>query len=457
VLRNLSNRKERSDGAGSFLRLGQSSSVEEVLEDFAKIAAEKGIRLFSVRFKRDRLERELKLPNHSASAGSINELAACVEGGQTQLVVKFCEPVDTAVVCELWYAAHLAAYRIELLAGGGVPLDRPGARIIERSPVMGGLIGESELMQRLRKEIEIAAGLDLSVLITGEPGTGKELVACGIHKSSRRAGKPFVDVNCAAINTSLIESELFGHERWAFTGAQGRKIGYFEEANGGTLFLDEIGDMPLENQPKLLRVLQERKLKRVGGTEAIKIDIRLVAATNKDLHRGIEEGRFRRDLYDRLRGYPIRTPSLRERPTDIPILIRHYCPFVEFREDALELLCYYDWPGNVRELILMVERLAARAGSRRIVTADLARCEIDAEQKPALAPGNTECFPRLREGETLTEWVCRGVLATYERERAISGSHSAAGRRLRTHRNTLAGWLAWARRHGAKSTTMPNR
>ena len=144
-----------------------------------------------------------------------------------------------------------------------------------------------------------------------------------------------MDVNCAAFNQNLIESELFGHEKGAFTGAQTRKIGHFERADGGTLFLDEIGDLPQESQVKLLRVLQERRLRRVGGTEAVKIDIRLVAATNKDLRREIDEGRFRRDLYDRLRGYPIRTPALREHPTDIPILIAHYYPFVEFQEEAL--------------------------------------------------------------------------------------------------------------------------
>jgi transcriptional regulator with GAF, ATPase, and Fis domain len=247
----------------------------------------------------------------------------------------------------------------------------------------------------------------------------------------------------------LIESELFGHEKGAFTGALTRKIGRFEQANGGTLFLDEIGDLPLENQPKLLRVLQERKLERVGGTESIKIDIRLITATNHDLRRAIDEGRFRRDLYDRLRGYHIRTPALRERRTDIPILIRRYYPSVEIEDGALELLCHYDWPGNVRELIAMVERLAAKAGGRMITT-DHARSEIDDEQQSALTPANTECFPLLRKGETLEGWVYRGVLAAYERERAHMGSHSAAAHRLGIHRNTLTDWLTRARGYGAK-------
>ncbi len=456
VPRNLSNGKVRSTGAALLLKLAQNGSIEGVLEDLTEIAAAKGICLCGVRFTFDRMEREFIIPD-AAMVRRIRELEISVEGGRTRLLVKFLEPLDSAAVCEFEHAAYLAAHRIEVLAGGGLRTDRAITRDADPSPVIDGLIGESELMQKVRQKIAIAARLDLSVLIMGEPGTGKELVAKAIHNASSRVGKPFVDVNCAAISPGLIESELFGHEKGSFTGAQGRMIGYFEEANGGTLFLDEIGDLPLEDQPKLLRVLQERKLRRVGGTQAIKIDIRLIAATNKDLRREIDEGRFRRDMYDRLRGYRLRTPALREHPTDIPILIGHYCPFVEFQEEALELLCRYAWPGNVRELITMVEILAANADSGRIITADLARTEIDDEGEPALAPGNTECFPELRDGESLTEWVRRGVLAAYERERAISRSHSEAGRRLRTHRNTLTGWLKWARRNGAKSTTTPNR
>ena len=447
--RNFSNGKERSSGASLFLRLAQSASIEEVLEDLAEIAAEKGICLCSVRFTLARIEREFKIPN-AVVIGRIKELAVSVEGGQTRLVVKFLEPLDSAAVCALEFAAYLAAHRIEILAGGERRTHHGEAEGEGRSAIISELIGESELIREVRRDIMIAAGLDLSVLIIGEPGTGKELVARGIHKASSRAKKPFVDVNCAAFNSNLIESELFGHEKGAFTGAHTRKIGRFEKATGGTLFLDEIGDLPQESQAKLLRVLQERKLERVGGTEAIKIDIRLVAATNRDLRREIDEGRFRRDLYDRLRGYPIRTPALRERPTDIPILIGYYYPFVEFQEGALELLCHYDWPGNVRELISTVERLAAKAGNGRIITTDQMRREIDAEQKFALAPSNTECFPRLRDGEKLTDYICRGVLAVYERERAYLGSHSATADRLGMHRNTLYDWLEWAREHVTK-------
>jgi transcriptional regulator with GAF, ATPase, and Fis domain len=428
-----------------------------VLEDLREIAAEKSIHLHSVRVKRGRLEREFKPPNAIAVVGRIGELAIGVEGGQTHLVVKFLEPMDGAVMRELEYAAHLAAHRIEILAGGvacagGALTDGEG-----RPVVIDELLGESELMREVRKNIVIAVRLNLSVLIIGEPGTGKELVARGIHKASSRAGKPFVDVNCAAINPNLIESELFGHEKGAFTGALARKPGRFERANGGTLFLDEIGDLPQQSQAMLLRVLQERRFERVGGTEAIKIDIRLIAATNHNLRREADDGRFRRDLYDRLCGYPIWTPALRDCPTDIPVLIRHYFPSVEFEKGALELLCRYAWPGNVRQLMLTAECLVAKVGSGRIIMADHVRREMDDEPKAVFAPCNTECFPRLREGETFLGYISRAALAVYEMERADLRSHSAAAHRMGMHRNTLYDWLGWARRHGAKSTTTPNR
>jgi len=442
-----SNRKERSSGASLVLRLAQSASIEEVVEDLAEIASEKGIHPYSVRVKRGRLEREFKLPNAVAVAGRISDLVANVEGGETHLVVRFYEPTDGAVVCALESAAHLAAHRIEVLAGGGGRVHQGEAGGEGRSVVFDELIGESELIKEVRKNILIAARLDLSVLIIGEPGTGKELVARGIHKASGRANGPFVDVNCAAFNPNLIESELFGHEKGAFTGALARKPGRFERASGGTLFLDEIGDLPPQSQAMLLRVLQERKLERVGGTEAIKIDIRLIAATNHDLHREVDEGSFRRDLYDRLCGYPIWTPALRERPTDIPILIRHYFPLIEFQEEGLDMVCRYAWPGNVRQLISTVERLAAKVGAGRVITPDNVRREIDLEQKSVFAPSAAERFPALKESETLTEYLCRATLTIYERERTRLGSHSAAAHRLGINRTTLYDWLEWARHH----------
>jgi DNA-binding NtrC family response regulator len=215
------------------------------------------------------------------------------------------------------------------------------------------------------------------------------------------------------------------------------------------LFLDEIGDLPQQSQATLLRVLQEREFERVRGTQAVRIDIRLIATTNHDLLREVEEGRFRRDLYDRLCGYPIRTPALRERPTDIPILIRHYFPSVELEEEALELLCRYGWPGNVRQLISTVERLAAKAGGR-IITKDQVRRELDLGRKSTLAPAHSDRFPPRREEETLIDYICRAVLAVYEMELAQGGSHSAAAHRLGMNRTTLYDWLEWARQHVTK-------
>jgi two-component system nitrogen regulation response regulator GlnG len=323
-------------------------------------------------------------------------------------------------------------------------------RNVDRSPVVGGLVGESEPIRQVREDIEIAASVDMSVLIIGEPGTGKELVARGIHDASRRAKKPFVAINFAAINQNLIESELLGYENGAFIPASARKPGLFGSAAGGTLFLDEIGDLPPQSQALLLAVLREREYERVGGRQAVKIDIRLIAATDHDLRRDVAEGRFRRDLYDRLREYPIRTPSLRECPTDIPILIRHYFPSAEFEEEALESLCRHHWQGNVRQLISTVECLAAKAGGGQIITTDLVRREIALERKSAPAHGHPDCFPDLREGETLTEYICRAVLAVYEMERAFLGSHSAAARRLGMNRTTLYDWMEWARQHVTK-------
>ncbi|MBN2011078.1 sigma-54-dependent Fis family transcriptional regulator [candidate division KSB1 bacterium] len=237
------------------------------------------------------------------------------------------------------------------------------------------MIGNSPAMQRLRRDIERAAPTDSRILITGKNGTGKELAAREIHQLSKRANKPFIKLNCAAIPRELIESELFGHERGAFTGAVKRKIGMFEEANGGTLFLDEIGDMALETQAKLLRVLQENEFQRVGGTGVISFDIRIISATNKRLSDEIAQGAFREDLYFRINVIPIDVPSLNERLTDIPMLVNHFLKAYSLRNDkklkllapgALEPLLAYPWPGNIRELKNVIERLVIMTDSDEI-------------------------------------------------------------------------------------------
>jgi two-component system nitrogen regulation response regulator NtrX len=242
------------------------------------------------------------------------------------------------------------------------------------------IIGEAPVMVKLKEQIEIAAPTDGWVLITGENGTGKELVARWVHLRSKRAGGPFVAVNCAAIPEELIESELFGHEKGAFTGAIQKKRGRFEMANGGTIFLDEIGDMSLMTQAKILRILQEHRFERVGGTETIEVNVRVIAATNKDLQAEMSQGRFREDLFYRLNVIPFHVPALRERREDIPRLAERF--LAQYAADAgrspkqispkaLAKLQEYPWPGNVRELQNLIERLVLMTPGETIEVGDL--------------------------------------------------------------------------------------
>ncbi|MCY3742418.1 MAG: sigma-54 dependent transcriptional regulator [Candidatus Poribacteria bacterium] len=236
---------------------------------------------------------------------------------------------------------------------------------LETNHSFGKIIGKTEKMQHVFTQIQTAAAGAISVLIQGETGTGKELIAKSIHDNSPRKEGPFVAINCAAIPTELIEGELFGNEPGAFTGAIAWRIGYFEQADTGTLFLDEIGDMPLILQVKLLRVLQEREFQRLGGTRTISIDIRVLAATNRDLEDTIRDGYFREDLYHRLAAFPIAVPPLRDRREDIPILAQHFVkkyaaaaekPIRDISANALQMLMQHDFPGNVRELENTIER-----------------------------------------------------------------------------------------------------
>jgi transcriptional regulator with GAF, ATPase, and Fis domain len=227
------------------------------------------------------------------------------------------------------------------------------------------IIGQSEIMRGLFRQIMKVAPTDSTVLITGESGTGKELVATAIYDQSLRKGKPFVKLNCVAIPDGLLESELFGHEKGAFTGATTLKVGKFELADGGTMFLDEIADMPLTTQAKVLRVLQEREFERVGGNRSIKIDVRIIAASNRNLSKMVQQGQFREDLYYRLNVVPLNVPPLRNRKEDIPLLAEHFLGKasnpVTLSPAARELLLAYSWPGNVRELQNTLERAAVMA------------------------------------------------------------------------------------------------
>ncbi|HOJ52729.1 MAG TPA: sigma-54 dependent transcriptional regulator [Syntrophales bacterium] len=240
------------------------------------------------------------------------------------------------------------------------------------------LTGSSESIRELKEMISIIAPTNAWVLIMGENGTGKELVARSLHRQSRRAHKPFVEVNCAAIPDDLIESELFGHEKGAFTGATQQRRGKFDLAHEGTIFLDEVADMSLKAQAKILRILQEKKFERVGGNRTITVDVRVIAATNKDLEKEMEAGRFRADLFYRLNVIPLRVPPLRERKEDIPLLVERFLqelaekeggPVKRMTEEALEILMQHDWPGNVRELKNLIERLVILVPSE-IIDAD---------------------------------------------------------------------------------------
>ncbi|MDQ1291750.1 MAG: hypothetical protein QG615_1559, partial [Nitrospirota bacterium] len=265
------------------------------------------------------------------------------------------------------------------------------------------LIGVSEPMQQVLDFVQKVADSDSTVLIQGESGTGKELVARMLHFNSSRKDRPMVPVNCGAIPETLLESELFGHEKGAFTGAAQTRMGRFELANGGTIFLDEVGEMSLSLQVKLLRVIQERSFERVGGSRTIQVDVRIVAATNQDLEKMVEEKRFRQDLYYRLNVIPIITPPLRDRQSDIPLLIEHFLKRFNhmkqteisgFTPEAMELLTTFQWPGNIRELENMIERLVVLKKQGLLTVADLPE---KLHKKPASQPELKEQFIRFTE------------------------------------------------------------
>jgi DNA-binding NtrC family response regulator len=296
------------------------------------------------------------------------------------------------------------------------------------------IVGNSRAMEGVFAVVRKVADTEATVLITGESGTGKELVARAIHSGSSRRSAPFVAVNCAAIPRDLLESELFGHVKGAFTGAIRDKAGKFQLAEGGTIFLDEVGDLPLELQPKLLRVLQERVVEPVGGSSADKIDLRVVAATNADLEKWIGEGRFREDLYYRLCVIPIKLPPLRERPEDIPLLVRYFCgkfggAAVSLSKAALERMQSYSWPGNVRELENTVERLLIMREGEQIGVEELPeKIRSDA----SVPEGGVLRLPA--DGYSLEQLEREAVLEALSR---CDWNQTAAARFLRIPRHTL--------------------
>jgi two-component system response regulator HydG len=306
-----------------------------------------------------------------------------------------------------------------------------------------GLIGDSTPMALLADQIATAARSNLTVLIFGESGTGKELVAHAIHDGSQRSNKSLVSFNCGAITETLLESELFGYARGAFTGATRDQKGLFEAADGGTLFLDEIGEMSPSCQVKLLRVLQEHKVRAVGAQTETPVDVRVIAATNRNLSHEIAVGRFRQDLFYRLAVLTIATPTLRERSTDIPLLVQHFLQEITngsatstrgFDHEALSALQRHDWPGNVRQLRHVVERLIAQDSNGGPITAKAVRQALEEISRFTVA---CEIPLGFRQNDSLDDFLARTTLGLYNHFIAITGNHSEVARILGTHRNTL--------------------
>ena len=295
-----------------------------------------------------------------------------------------------------------------------------------------GIVGQSRALKDAMRSAEMVAPTDSTVLILGETGTGKELVARALHELGRRRTRTFVKVNCAAIPSGLLESELFGHEKGAFTGALNRKIGRFDLANEGTLFLDEVGDIPLELQPKLLRVLQEQEFERLGSVQTIRVNVRLVAATSRDLSQMVEEGKFRSDLYYRLNVFPVAMPPLRERRDDIPQLVRHFLDIFSKRmgkrierisQTTMDSFSAYHWPGNVRELQNLVERAVIRSDNgvlpNPISSSEASRLDV-APAGPHGTATSTDDLPEV----ILTDRECREL----ERANLMKALQRADGR-----------------------------
>ncbi|OBQ51722.1 sigma-54-dependent transcriptional regulator [Halodesulfovibrio spirochaetisodalis] len=302
-----------------------------------------------------------------------------------------------------------------------------------------GMVGNSEVIKELRQIIATVAPSDASVLITGESGTGKELVANAIHNASSRAGETFVAINCAALSENLLESELFGHERGAFTGADRRREGRFVQADGGTLFLDEVGEIPVSLQPKLLRALQQGEVQRVGSDTVENVDVRVIAATNRDLPEEVEQGNFREDLYYRLNVIALRVPALRERQSDIPLLAEYFMKKYSNKNrkhikglapQAMDTLIRYAWPGNVRELENVIERAVIMTMGEYISTRELPLSLSSKDNEAPIQPAQATALT----GMSLDELERKAILATLEE---CEYNKSKTARKLGITRATL--------------------
>jgi len=391
-------------------------SVEGVLEHLAEIVTEKGIDLCNVKLKRAGHDREFSPAQSPAAEGDMRDLEVRVEGGSTRLILTLVGCLDSQALHEVEDAALVAAQRIELLYGRRLWAEQKEKQSV---PLIADMIGDSAPMQVLKQRVLTAARCNSTVLIDGESGKGNE---------------------------SLLESELFGYVKGAFTGAAGNHKGLFEAAHRGTIFLDEIGETAPATQLRLLRVLQGHKVRPVGAHEERAIDVRVIAATNRDLVREVEQKRFRHDLYYRLHVLSVHVPPLRQRPLDILLLTQYFLRVirerlgfaypVEIEEEAMHALSNYQWPGNVRELETMLERMAAEAEDGGCITAEQVRRETSTAQ--LAAGGEIEYVGVLRAGESLVEHFRRQEPVLYELVRAhMGGNHSKAARWLGMDRTLL--------------------
>ena len=329
------------------------------------------------------------------------------------------------------------------------------------------LVGRSTAMERVANVIRLVANRRSTVLITGETGTGKEMTARAIHRAGPRAQQPFVAINCSALPENLLEAELFGHVRGAFTGALTTRIGRFEMAHRGTIFLDEIGDMPLDLQAKLLRVLQEREFEKLGSSDTVKIDVRVIAATNIDLRQRVEQGSFREDLYYRLNVVPLEMPPLRARLTDIPLLVDHFVAKIcrqegiarkEVAPEIFEHLQGFDWPGNVRQLENAVEMAIALSGDREELVPNDCPLPVAMERRPLMA-GITTAIPLPETGLDFERTMSSIQLSLLEQAlRRTNGNKKQAADILRLNRTTLTAKLkSLARLSARKRVFFPRR
>jgi len=345
-------------------------------------------------------KKELLVVIMTAEASMKNAVEAMKRGAYDYITKPFDLDVIDAIIEKVSRAREVAG-QVSLLK----------QELKERYQVEKNIIGNSPVMREVYKTIGKVAGSDVTVLVQGESGTGKELVARAVHFNSGRLGKPFVAINCAAIPRELLESELFGSEKGAFTGAVERKLGKFEQANHGTLFLDEIGDMPLDLQAKILRVLQEREVTRTGGSQSIAVDVRIVAATNQELIEKVRQKEFREDLYYRLNVVPINLVPLRERREDIPLLVQYFLNRVctemdvlpkQCSDDAMALLTAYAWPGNVRELENTIKRAVILSNDPILATTDFAGLEATASSSHQAGTGQETSLEALVDAKLRT-------------------------------------------------------